>query len=49
MGPERYEQVYRLFAATCELDSQERAAVLDRECAGDAAQHVQPDASGRHR
>jgi tetratricopeptide (TPR) repeat protein len=33
--PNRYERVHELFAAACDLDPDERAALLDRACAGD--------------
>ncbi|MCX6633934.1 MAG: protein kinase [Acidobacteria bacterium] len=36
MTPERYRQVQAILDAALELDAAERAALLDRECAGDA-------------
>lgn len=35
MDPERCHRLHELFAATCDLEPQQRAALLDRECAGD--------------
>ena len=35
MTPERYQQIYRLIDAALELNVEERAAFLDRACAGD--------------
>ncbi|MCH6551932.1 MAG: serine/threonine protein kinase, partial [Planctomycetes bacterium] len=33
--PERYDRLHELFAATCDLEPQQRTVILDRECAGD--------------
>ncbi len=35
MTPKRYERLDQLFAATCDLGPQQRAELLDRECADD--------------
>jgi len=35
MTPERWQRVKDLFDSASELEAQERAAFLDRECAGD--------------
>ncbi len=35
MDPERYDRLHELFAATCDLEPQQRTVILDRECAGD--------------
>ncbi len=35
LSPQRYERLHQLFTAVCELPADERAAVLDRECADD--------------
>jgi predicted unusual protein kinase regulating ubiquinone biosynthesis (AarF/ABC1/UbiB family) len=35
MTPQRYERLHRLFESACELDPDERSALLDRECADD--------------
>src|SRR5688572_21975681 len=37
MTPERYRQIGELYHAAQELRAEERAAFLERECAGDAA------------
>ncbi len=35
LTPQRYERIHQLFTAVCALPADERAAVLDRECADD--------------
>ncbi len=37
MTPERYRQIGEVYHAALEVDAEERAAFLERACAGDAA------------
>ena len=39
MTPERYRQIGELYHAALEVDADERAAFLERTCAGDAELH----------
>ena len=44
MTPQRYERVRQLFGATCDLDPRQRARLLERECACDAALRAEVEA-----
>ena len=47
MDAERYDRLHELFAATCDLEPQQRAALLDRECVGDPQLRQEVETSTR--